>query len=526
MSIEEINEKIKNSKLDFYGLDLTTPHTPQLHQLKVKGTPSNICGQFDRDKVRDRFIRNSFSENYDLDSDLISSIVNFMVADNIPEEEKQIVSKYLNEDVKRVIFDKYFEIFIKTNKCIDYDSVMANIEEFDKDEAFTYRPRINGVPLEVINEQKQILLKSEMSIKILKVLLTNGISKIKKFEELLILKLFLDNNDYFEKDWCIGYLKKLKKELSSREIEEKISSFCQKVDKFRVNELKTRNQVAHNINANASLKKEILDSIPTEFNLLEKAIYIYNKLCQILSYDPIYYFNDKTLSHGEVNNIMNYDSINNKVVCYEFSYILADLLRSIGIEYIDEKSFYNDKFNNSHANIKFLVDNMAIFADSTTTVEEGDMSVSKFDNQIKGIRCQMYEKEKQEKFRKSKEKVIQYLMEENKKFHSKLPTKEEVSDLDDSSKIILYNTLIANSNLTDIDLLSYANRLKSIISPKIKAMLYTDVSTNSKMYLKVVINHYTDGNQLEYIIDLKTREFVMKNNLDLISENEINHKSR
>lgn len=523
MSIEELNNLIINSKLDFFGLDEMITFTPLIEKLTIKGPPSNICGKIERDKVRDRFIHNTFPENYELDTDLINSIVKFMVADNIPDEEKKNVSKYLNESVKKMIFDKYFEIFIRTNKFIDYDSFMATI---DKEEAYSYHPRINGVPLEVINEQKQLLLKSEMNIKRLKDLLTDGISKIESFDEIITLKLLLDDNDYFEKDWCISYPKKLKKVLSSGEIEEKINSFCQNVDKFRVNELKNKNQVAHNININANLKKEILDSVPSEFNLLEKAIYIYIKLCQILSYDPIYYFNDKTLSHGEVSNIINYDSTNNKVVCYEFSYILADLLRSIGIEYIDEKSISNDKFNNSHANIKFLVDNMAIFADSTTSVEEGDMSNSKFDDQIKGIRCQMYEKGKQEKFRKSKEKVIQYLKEENKSFNSKLPTKEEVNDLDDSSKIILYNTLIANNNLTDIDLLSYANKLKSIISPKIKTKLYTDKSTNSNMYLKVIINHYNKDNRIEYIMDLKTREFNTVNNIDLISENEINSKGR
>ena len=35
-------------------------------------------------------------------------VIEFLLADNIPEEEKNIVCNYLDEDLKNMIFDRYF----------------------------------------------------------------------------------------------------------------------------------------------------------------------------------------------------------------------------------------------------------------------------------------------------------------------------------------------------------------------------------------------------------------------------------
>lgn len=125
------------------------------------------------------------------------------------------------------------------------------------------------------------------------------------------------------------------------------------MDKFKIHVLENSNTVTHDIKMNEQLKENLISNIPEDFNQLEKSIYLYIKLCQIFSYDDVYYYNDKTETHRNVSNILDYNEKNNKVVCYEFAYIYSDLLRSIRINHIKEKETKDDRFDKSHANIEF-----------------------------------------------------------------------------------------------------------------------------------------------------------------------------
>ena len=145
--------------------------------------------------------------------------------------------------------------------------------------------------------------------------------------------------------------------------------------------------VEHEFHLDDSIKSKIINSIPKDFSNLERAIYVYTKLCQIFSYDPVYYFKEEAGNHSFIANIENYNEENNEVVCYEFAYILSDVLKDMGISHIKERSNEEQKFQNSHTNISFLVDDFVIFADSTTTVEAGNLSSSKYSLDLKGIRC-------------------------------------------------------------------------------------------------------------------------------------------
>lgn len=82
---------------------------------------------------------------------------------------------------------------------------------------------------------------------------------------------------------------------------------------------------------NESLKNEIKESIPSYFLDIEKVIYVYIKLCQILEYDfsytSIYKFHEE--KERNVNNLRFIDKKNNKVLCYEFVLIFLKIIKEI-----------------------------------------------------------------------------------------------------------------------------------------------------------------------------------------------------
>lgn len=159
---------------------------------------------------------------------------------------------------------------------------------------------------------------------------------------------------------------------------------------------------------------------------MERAIYVYTKLCQIFSYDPVYYFKEEAGNHSSIANIENYNEENNEVVCYEFAYILSDVLKDMGISHIKERNNEEQKFQNSHTNISFLVDDFVIFADSTTTVEAGDLSSSKYSLDLKGIGCMQYDDEIQQRFMQAKDKVKSYIVEQDEKYNMMIPNKDYI----------------------------------------------------------------------------------------------------
>ena len=190
------------------------------------------------------------------------------------------------------------------------------------------------------------------------------------------------------------------------------------------------------------------------------------------------------MTHTNVSNIEGYNEKNNEVVCYEFSYILADLLKQTGIEHIKEGEIVEGNFKNEHANVLFESDDLIIRADSTRTILGGDMSESKYKNSLAGIRCELYDEEAQQRFKNYKNKVRTYLNEEDKKFALMFPDQEVKLKLE-NDRLIMFNNYLEKSDLKNADLVSYAMELKDALDLGIGMSVYFDEETKSKMLLNV-----------------------------------------
>lgn len=466
ISIEDINnklieleEKLESNRNEFGQLkDIVTP---QLRDLKVFGPPIDWCKPDVSHNVRKRFIYHDYDLNREIPEAIYDDIAHFLLAKNMPREEKMIVSKYLTDEIREYILDLLLKEVMTSNKDINPDGIYIE-EEMDILESYTYRPRINGVPLHVVQKSKYgdelISLSYDMSLMDIKTcLLKQDVSSI-NIAQAFILKSFLDLDSYFEEPWGIDFAAKLKKAYNGDDWQKAFDDFLNDTDALYIEKIKTSKQVEHSVKVNEQLKGKILNSVPSDFNQLEKTIYIYERLSQIFSYDPFYYIEQQ--GHSEVRNIEEYSDENNKIVCYEFAYILADLLREIGVEYIYEKNPRDGKFANSHANLEFLVGDLVLFADSTTSVLEGDLSRIKFDDQVKGIRCQLFDKEKQEKFKKAKTRVTEYLKAEEMLMDLELTDLEEKKGMIEIEGMKEFVKRIFNSHLDNIDLVSYANEVK------------------------------------------------------------------
>lgn len=161
------------------------------------------------------------------------------------------------------------------------------------------------------------------------------------------------------------------------------------------------------ININDEFAKKIILSIPENISQIEKAIYVYIKLCKVLSYDDEFLlFVTKAISrkemtnmnHARIDNLANINEYNNLVVCWEFVAIYGKILSMLGIksyiydtdyiegtpvEIVDEREYFGERYGKWHPEFAVNVDNQ-IFSISITSIV-GDLSLSKHNYELKEI---------------------------------------------------------------------------------------------------------------------------------------------
>ncbi len=152
----------------------------------------------------------------------------------------------------------------------------------------------------------------------------------------------------------------------------------------------------------AELKMTILANMPTNVTLLEKAMYIYLKMCKILTYDEEYYvYNQRgevVKKHENIDHVAEINLQNNKVVCYEFNIIYAKLLAELGIDFqIDSRSLGG--FGGAHANLRLRQGKFIVEADSVTSILQGDMVQAKLNQPLVGLKCLNINQDTQAEFR-------------------------------------------------------------------------------------------------------------------------------
>lgn len=133
----------------------------------------------------------------------------------------------------------------------------------------------------------------------------------------------------------------------------------------------------------------VFDMMPKNLNKLQKALFIYFKLCSVLRYDDKCYNRSDLEDHKDINLYKQITPQNPSVICADFSAIYAVMLKEIGIKpkiyvigNISGKpvlwSGKNFPMHNAHIWVEFDFDGTTIRADSTPSILSGDLSLFKY----------------------------------------------------------------------------------------------------------------------------------------------------
>lgn len=455
--------------------------TPQIGSLKIYGTPSGV-NQIIRDLERNGYI---------IDEKDFPYIEEFLKSPFFEENRKEELKKHLDQNYNKYLFDKLFD---------NYDS---------------FSVRLNGVPYK--GENRTVL---EIPSKEVKAFLLTGVIPETEKGNIMFYSTVMDiicKQPYFTSEFCYEKIKPYLQAIDDvkETIIEQREKIAQELDKNNLASLnhKFTNQRDKKIHINERLKQDILSQIPDSFSQLEKSIFIYLRLCEYFSYDPKYFASVRNhkQEHEDIYNIEKLSQQYNQVVCYQFTYVLSDILTSIGVKCIDNIQYFYDideneemipsEFINTHANLKYIIDDTIIQADSTRSILQGDLSAWKYLKLPDGIRCENYTSTNREKFKCALNSVIDYIKQDENKFRMR-EIYEEYNQLKKDSYLDMHDKLsfvyekILQFPYDEIDLLSFIHSLIRIVFEQ--SELKDNISTIPLKNREDEVNLLISANKLHF----------------------------
>lgn len=304
-----------------------------------------------------------------------------------------------------------------------------------------------------------------------------------------------------------------------------------KKDLYAINKLtETSYEIKEKYDININLKKDIVFSLPDDLNKLEKAIYIYIKLCTKLTYDQEYFATNQLgnphLRHSKLENIKTIDFQNNEVVCYDFVAIYCKFLDMLKLNYtVIPKEDNNSVFGDGHVSILFRYDKYIIKVDSTKSILEGDLTFSKIGKDLNGIYTLNNNIDTKKEFKETVNKIYGEIKKEDN-----IESLDHINVKDDASYFYKLNIFFMNlnrTNLKGIDAYAYAIELKNKIfkdSNNMKLLIISNNKTNNykqAMPLLIIIAN-PEGLDNEYYNTYYT--YTDTNRICLIGKEQIQQK--
>ena len=281
----------------------------------------------------------------------------------------------------------------------------------------------------------------------------------------------------------------------------------------------------HETMLDKKFKKFITNGLYLLDNNLEKAIYLYIRLCQIFSYNNEYYIFDGAsivaTKHETINNIPKYNMVNNQIICYEFTAIYAKLLDELGIEFKVKYKNQIDHFGGQHTNLIFYYDKFTIYTDSVTSILDGDLFRSKIGLDLVGIMCKNEDEKIQKEFRDMLDKVYTKLNDKSylKYFYS---LKEKLDGLSLEEKIKYFvglSNMFFSTCMEKLSLMLYLKKILLTINDAVD-MLIVKNNSNELKYKNVYSNQLAFPTMI-IIIDSNPYLFIPGNNLVKVSVEEL-----
>lgn len=236
------------------------------------------------------------------------------------------------------------------------------------------------------------------------------------------------------------------------------------------NTFKNTNSSVDQTKVDKDLEAAILDGLNDDYTLLEKAIYIYINMCNILVYNDEYYATEQIgvnqEKHQDINFITQITPQNNEAVCYEFNAIYAYMLNKLGIHF---EVYINDEatgYGEGHEFLVFRTGKFLVKADSVDSIFNGDLFNTKVGELPTGLTCINQNKKTKKEFSQILKNVFNNIKDAEKyrqKFYQKVSDVETLQKLygennpviSFSERIKMMIEYVDTSNLTGIAAYNY-----------------------------------------------------------------------
>lgn len=244
------------------------------------------------------------------------------------------------------------------------------------------------------------------------------------------------------------------------------------------------NSLTSKTNLNPKLIEAITKDIPANYSTLEKAIFIYIKMCKILSYNDEFFAAKQRGLAAEKHRMIDYiETISPQfpeVVCYEFNAIYAKMLHSLGINFQRECFSWKNKYGDGHENLSFRVGKYIIEADSSRKILTGDLFNAKVGNSIKGLKCRNQNFDTYMDFDEILRKVYKDIKKEDKStFSEALKEYEELTNAKQAhipfnTRFDIFLEKIRTSSFNGLNIMSYILRLVNVLFTEEEREHYID----------------------------------------------------
>ena len=284
-------------------------------------------------------------------------------------------------------------------------------------------------------------------------------------------------------------------------------------------ELPDGKSLLDDFNINPELMDAIKEDMNPEYNTLEKAIYIYIRLCDLLTYDEEQVASnsnyEKTGTHTSIENIYNITPENNKVVSYEFVLLYSKILRELGIKYASNLSSMGG-YVSGKSSLKFKHGEYLVKVDLFSNLIKNDMTMVKIGGTINSIKSVNKNEMSHRKFEelvydiyssykdtcKRREEFL-----DNVRQYKRTYFKSTVSKKD---RLFMLFKLIARKDLNGMDSINYIKESMDRIIGEDESLTFNILAKNKGLHSQpiVVISMVTPDDIYYYLIDTNNEETV------------------
>ncbi len=328
----------------------------------------------------------------------------------------------------------------------------------------------------------------------------------------------------------------------------KIIKDCLFLDIEALNKLnKTEDENIEKISVNEQLKTAILKDMPNTLTKLQKSIYIYIKMCKLLSYDEEFYVLNQVgeiaKKHEDLKNISQINAVNNKVVCYEFNLIYGKLLNELGINF-KTHSTGKISYGGGHSYLQYRSGNFLVSADSVISILNGDLYNAKLNFELNGIKCLNKNAGTNLKFNETIEKIYNLIKSQennneinensfNKNLIEYKKIANNIKPIELTEKLNILFEKVNEKHLEKVDSLAYMLELKRILfnehelKNKVSFCIIKDIKSAKVQNKLAVATVVIAVNKKSLVLNSKNNEYFIyssNNKLEKINKEDLSNK--